>query len=59
MSDEMYPKDRTNRVNMERRDVNSSKGELAESAYYERDNWVVVELQRNKCRQNSKMKVDT
>jgi hypothetical protein len=57
-SDEMYPKDGTYRVNVERCNVNSCKGELAEIAYYERDNWVAVELQRDRCRRNFTMKVE-
>jgi hypothetical protein len=52
----MYAKDRTYRVNVERCNVNSCNGALAEIAYYERDNWVVVELLRNRCRRFSTIK---
>jgi len=57
-SQDMYPKDRTYRVDLKRCVVNSCDGELAEIAYYERNNWVTVELQCNRCKRKFTMKVE-
>ncbi len=57
-SHDMYPKDRTYRVDLKRCVVSSCDGELTEIAYYERNNWVTVELQCNRCRRKFTMKVE-
>ncbi len=38
--------------------VNSCGGELAEISYYERNNWLTVEFQCNKCRRRFVIKVE-
>ena len=53
-----YPKARRYRVHLKRCIVNECEGELAEIAYYERNNWVTVELQCNRCRRKFTVKVE-
>jgi hypothetical protein len=57
-SQDDYPKDRRYRVHLKRCIVSTCDGELAEMAYYERNNWVTVELQCNRCRKKFTMKVE-
>jgi len=57
-SDKMVPKNRSYRVDVKRCIVSSCDGELAEIAYYERNNWVTVELQCNRCRRKFTMKIE-
>jgi hypothetical protein len=38
--------------------VQSCGGELAEISYYERNNWVTVELECNKCKRRFVVKVE-
>ena len=54
-----YPKERTYRVDIRRCIDNHCEGELAEISYYERNNWVTVELQCNQCRKKFVLKVET
>jgi hypothetical protein len=58
LSRDLYPKGRTYRVDLKRCIVNACDGELAEIAYYERNNWVTVELQCNRCRRKFTVKVE-
>ncbi|HTR80715.1 MAG TPA: hypothetical protein VMM58_03725 [Bacteroidota bacterium] len=53
-----HPKDRTYRVDLKRCLVASCDGELAEISYYERNNWVTVELQCNHCKRKFVVKVE-
>lgn len=55
---DLYPKDRTYRVDVKRCIVNNCDGELAELSYYERNNWVTVELQCDKCQRRFVVKVE-
>lgn len=55
---DLYPKDRTYRVDLKRCIVNNCDGELAELSYYERNNWVTVELQCDKCKRRFVVKVE-
>jgi hypothetical protein len=52
------PQSRAYRVDLKNCIVASCDGELAEIAYYERNNWVTVELQCNRCRQKFVVKVE-
>lgn len=53
-----YPKDRTYRLDVKRCIVNECGGELGEISYYERNNWVTVELQCDKCKRRFVVKVE-
>jgi hypothetical protein len=55
---DLYPKDRTYRVDLKRCIVNNCDGELAELSYYERNNWVTVELQCDRCKRRFVVKVE-
>ncbi|GEM_PF-477282 len=55
---EGLPDSRAYRVDVKRCIVRSCDGELAEIAYYERNNWVTVELQCNRCRRKFTMKIE-
>ena len=55
---QVYPQDRTYRVDIKRCLVAKCDGELAEISYYERNNWVTVEMQCNKCRKRFVVKVE-
>ncbi len=50
---------RTYRLDLKRCIVASCDGELAELSYYERNNWVTVELQCNRCRRRFVVKVES
>ena len=39
--------------------VKSCGGELAEISYYERNNWVTVELECNKCKRRFTVKIES
>jgi hypothetical protein len=54
-----YPKDRTYRLDLKRCIFQSCGGELAETSYYERNNWVTVEYQCAKCGHRFTVKVET
>jgi hypothetical protein len=54
----LTPRDRTYRLDLKRCIVGSCDGELAELSYYERNNWVTVELQCNRCRKKFVVKVE-
>ncbi len=53
-----YPKNRSYRLQLKRCIVSTCDGELAEIAYYERNNWATVELQCNRCRKKFTVKVE-
>ena len=53
-----YPKNRSYRLHLKRCIVSSCEGELAEIAYYERNNWATVELQCNRCGKKFTVKVE-
>ncbi|MEE9187155.1 MAG: hypothetical protein V3U69_03420 [Bacteroidota bacterium] len=55
---EYYPKERLYRLHIKQCIRNECEGELAELSYYERNNWVTVELQCNKCRRRFVVKVE-
>ena len=50
---------RNYRIDVKRCLWRACDGELAEIAYYERNNWVTIELQCNRCRRKFTMKVET
>lgn len=52
------PSERTYRVDIKSCIVRSCDGELAEISYYERNNWVTVELECNRCRRKFVVKVE-
>lgn len=55
---EFYPKERTYRLDVKRCIINTCDGELAEISYYERNNWVTVELQCDRCKRRFVVKVE-
>lgn len=55
---DLYPKARTYRLDIKRCVVNSCGGELAELSYYERNNWVTVEMQCDQCKRKFVVKVE-
>lgn len=55
---EHYPQKRAYRLDLKRCIVNTCDGELAEISYYERNNWVTVELQCNQCERRFVVKVE-
>jgi len=50
--------ERTYRRDLKECLVQSCGGELAELSYYERNNWVTVELECNKCHKRFVVKVE-
>jgi hypothetical protein len=54
----MQPGDRKYRLDLKRCIAGDCDGELAEISYYERNNWVTVELQCNRCRRKFVVKVE-
>ena len=50
---------RTFRIDVKRCFVSACDGELAEIAYYERNNWVTVELQCNRCHRKFTVKIES
>ena len=54
----LYPQDRTYHLDVRRCIMNKCDGELAEMSYYERNNWVTVELQCNACKKKFVVKVE-
>ncbi|HXG00635.1 MAG TPA: hypothetical protein VNL69_07605 [Bacteroidota bacterium] len=50
--------ERTYRLDIKSCIVRSCGGELAEISYYERNNWVTVELECNQCRRRFVVKVE-
>ena len=55
---QMYPEDRLYHLDLKRCIVSNCDGELAEISYYERNNWVTVEMQCNKCSKRFVVKVE-
>ena len=53
-----YPKERMYRLDMKRCPIQSCGGELAELSYYERNNWVTVEVKCNTCGREFTVKVE-
>lgn len=53
-----YPKERTYRLDARRCIMNRCDGELAEISYYERNNWVTIELQCNQCGRRFVVKIE-
>lgn len=51
-------KDRFYRLDLKACIVRECGGELAEISYYERNNWVTVELECNTCRRRFVVKVE-
>lgn len=58
-NDDMYPADRTFRVDIKRCMVRTCDGELAERSYYERNNWVTVEYSCTRCKREFTIKVES
>lgn len=54
----LYPSDRKYRLDIRRCIVSGCEGEVAELSYYERNNWVTVELMCNTCRKKFVVKVE-
>ena len=52
------PGGRTYRLDLKRCIIHECDGELAELSYYERNNWVTIELQCNRCRRKFVVKVE-
>ncbi|MEK7248886.1 MAG: hypothetical protein AAB209_00545 [Bacteroidota bacterium] len=52
------PSDRKYRLDLKSCIVQSCGGELAEISYYERNNWVTVELECEKCKRRFVVKVE-
>lgn len=50
--------DRTYRLDLKRCIIRECDGELAELSYYERNNWVTIELQCNRCKRKFVVKVE-
>ncbi len=55
---QFYPNERTYHIDLKRCIMAQCEGELAELSYYERNNWVTVEMQCNKCNKKFVMKVE-
>lgn len=53
-----YPQDRLYRLDVKSCIVQGCGGELAELSYYERNNWLTVELECNKCHRRFVVKVE-
>ncbi len=53
-----YPADRIYKLDLKSCVVQTCGGELAEMSYYERNNWVTVELECNKCKRRFVVKVE-
>lgn len=53
-----YPQNRSYRLDVRKCIINNCDGEVAELSYYERNNWVTVELQCNKCKKRFVVKVE-
>jgi hypothetical protein len=53
-----YPPDRTYHIDLKRCILSRCDGELAELSYYERNNWVTVEMQCNKCKRRFVVKAE-
>jgi hypothetical protein len=58
-SDDLYPADRTYRLDIKRCMVRLCDGELAELSYYERNNWVTIEYKCTRCGQEFTVKVES
>ena len=52
------PPKRSFRLDIKRCVIADCDGELAELSYYERNNWLTVELQCNRCRKRFVVKVE-
>lgn len=52
------PQDRRYRLDVKACIVRDCEGELAELAYHERNNWLTVELECNRCRRRFVVKVE-
>lgn len=58
MTETSYPRDRYYRLDLKTCVVQECGGELAEISYYERNNWVTVEVECNNCRRRFVVKVE-
>lgn len=56
---DQYPKGRLYRLDIKRCIWNECGGELAELSYYERNNWLTVELQCDTCARRFVVKVES
>ncbi len=56
---DLYPQGRLYRLDIKTCIVQGCGGELAELAYYERNNWATVELECNKCHRRFVVKVES
>ena len=54
----LYPSDRKYHLDLKQCVMSKCDGELAELSYYERNNWVTVEMQCNKCKKRFVIKVE-
>jgi hypothetical protein len=54
----IYPKERTSRLDVKSCLDQRCDGELAEISYYERNNWVTIELECEKCKRRFVVKVE-
>lgn len=55
---EIYPTNRTYRLDLKSCIVQSCGGELAEISYYERNNWATIEFECEKCKRRFVVKVE-
>jgi hypothetical protein len=56
--DNAEPPERTYTIGLRECVVRDCDGELAEISYYERNNWVTVEFECNRCRKRFVVKVE-
>jgi hypothetical protein len=54
-----YPHGRIYKLDLKHCVVQSCRGELTETSYYERNNWVTVDYQCAKCGRRFTVKVET
>ena len=57
-SQNKYPPERLYKLDLKACIIQSCGGELAEVSYYERNNWVTVEVECNKCKRRFVVKVE-
>jgi hypothetical protein len=53
-----YPAGRMYRLDIKSCIIQSCDGELAEMSYYERNNWLTIELECNTCKHRFVVKVE-
>jgi hypothetical protein len=56
---DLYPSDRVYRLDLKHCLIRTCDGELAEMSYYERNNWVTIELKCTRCEREFTVKVES